>query len=1426
MATTTMENTRMTGGGPVMSTWRRLFRRRPYLLMSAGALVIALSGDRASMAPPPGIGIDPFEVLDQEVRNNVLIVLDTSGSMKWPTDRDDFSMGGDDPGSRMFQAKAAIRAVVQSNQNRVNFGLVSYNVANLSKTINRGQDFEGDGRTDGPFIYVTADGAAAAPFYGIFSNPDDGTTGESETCTNIDGYFCRISNTFANYNGANSGDVWRSFMNRNGGNQANAYNNAYPAGCVNDVGLLSPIDLSNPAAMRCRYYMQSRLLQNGVRYTWNMANNLAVGSKLLATTAITCPAPPAGLLGHSFPAPCFQMQAGNGGPISTYFYSSSIYENQAGGACGGGALIASVAECNANNAALVLAKMDPELPVTPAGTLNGVPTPPGNATFDYGDGHLDGDQTPDVGLRADQSTPLAGTLDFIRTTGTPAFPAGPVVPNQRNFVILVTDGDDTCADSSNTDHSAVLAGEAAERLYLNYNPTTGTGDFRHWGETMVVGFASAVNPARVNVIAQAGSGRDINNGAATPAAALSGAPCRPGGTCRDAFFASSTQQLIDILNAALQVASNTGFFSATPSVNDIVPEYANTVKPTPAPPTPFNVMNPDNRYTANSFRSYRASFEAGTFKGFVKAFDNSGVITTGRPSPAPPALRNWEAGQRLIDPDRTSSDLATTDHTFAELQGPMSTTPVGAGTPPGGFPNNHLQRRIFTTRRNGNRLASIGATPGADDLAGTGLCTPGPCRVNLWPPDATVVPGAPAYADYATAGALDDRLFRKADGTQMTITDLQAAPLKACMGTNLVGGAAACASGTASVKLAAAKKEAREMIIAYTAGAEPRRDATGAPIRVASGTSQGQIVYRRRTWLLSESTIGTPALVTQPINITPTVHTQEYLLYRDGPRDPVSGQSTTSTDIFIRQGFGLRNPDKDGKELPTGTLQRTQLKPSMSMVLVPANDMLHAFRAGSCPTGVSAPCEAAALTESGGEEMWAFVPHDLLPNLKERMKPQSRTNHTFMISTSLRTADVFVRNPATLNLGAATYTVEGRWRRLALFGRGMGGKYYTALDITGIGSLTQPALGTQLPGVLWNRGNPDTQDGLVASAPLNHDAADYDKYLDMGMTWSTPAVARVDSTKPQNQNREFVAYVGSGYSTGDPREGTRFYTLDPISGDIVASDDVGEGGQPAFENALVANPVIYSGARLLAGVDLPHPATPLNESVFIGDIHGRLWKFDSNAPGTRLQFRNLGTDQPIGVAAALLNLGAPHVFVESGADARVPAPSSGFRMYGFKDAGPPYPAGVVTPPLAAPEFVLSFPAPPAGKGDYRGTLQPVTAFRGSTSGGTGVVFFAGTRFNPVAAGRCVSSFDTIIFGLVANTGGISYATTEYIDSKAVGLPRPPVPPAPGPSPVPPYDEGTGSQGQEPRTDGPPANQPGAKAIVKAMTIKPGTAVCR
>src|SRR5262249_13256472 len=75
------------------------------------------------------------------------------------------------------------------------------------------------------------------------------------------------------------------------------------------------------------------------------------------------------------------------------------------------------------------------------------------------------------------------------------------------------------------------------------------------------------------------------------------------------------------------------------------------------------------------------------------------------------------------------------------------------------------------------------------------------------------------------------------------------------------------------------------------------------------------------------------------------------------------------------------------------------------------------------------------------------------------------------------------------------------------FGRGIGGKYMTALDVTAPGTFLQQSLQTNGPIVLWSRGNPDTTDGTPTGTPA-HDANDAAAYLKMGQTWSTPGGVR------------------------------------------------------------------------------------------------------------------------------------------------------------------------------------------------------------------------------------------------------------------------------------------------------------------------------
>jgi hypothetical protein len=311
----------------------------------------------------------------------------------------------------------------------------------------------------------------------------------------------------------------------------------------------------------------------------------------------------------------------------------------------------------------------------------------------------------------------------------------------------------------------------------------------------------------------------------------------------------------------------------------------------------------------------------------------------------------------------------------------------------------------------------------------------------------------------------------------------------------------------------------------------------------------------------------------------------------------------------------------------------------------------------------------------------------------------------------------------------------------------------------------------------------------------------------MGQTWSSPAVAFVDSTsgayvttRTSPDPVRYVLAMGSGY--GDSSlEGSTFYTLDALSGDVIAAVDVNaaaygdlvRSGLP-YDNALVANPVGFNpeAFSLLTTV---HPAAASVTRFYIGDIYGRFWKFLTYNPTVALPAADLGEDQPVGTAASLLGMPpspdtpVPHMFVASGNDGRVEGP---FKVFAFRDDGSD---NQLTVGSATAEnevtayrpvfslFTRTFDQgdPPASCGYtaesfFRGTVQPAAAFEcpsgpaNCSSDALGRVFFAGTRLSdpntlfapptPLACGLgnypCRSQFDSIIYALGATTGLAAY----------------------------------------------------------------------
>ena len=1313
---------------------RRRGWRRPLAAGVAIALVSLLAGDRGALTANLVQGIDPLEILDLQVKPNVVFVVDTSTAMGLNAEGTLY-VGGDDPASRFYQTKQALRELIVENDGIANLGIVDLNAdqSQLALTAAAPMIYVSDPRT--PF---------GATWGGIFRD-------FRSSFTEYDGDTCVA---FPPVDPACSVDIFRSF--KTDGPYATPYQG--------------------------RFYLASRLLRNGVRYSWDPSGRVRVvreGLNVIDTT-ITCPPPPPGLLGDDTdefndgaePRACFEIEnADAAGEITRYYLTSSTFGGPTTAECDGSptprCLVTPVPACTAgSNVAsmlggplrlqlpLVTNAADPRLglPEDPGGVL---PNTPALATSP-----LIGVQPNAAGgMQIGNGRPLGEALlaAAAHYTGT-VFPSRPaaVAGRQRNFVIVITSGADNTGPVDPVVQATAMRGASA---------TPGANDIT----TMVVtingeaGFGASADQTALNALQVAGTlGRHTVT-----------------------FGAATLGELRSSLNFAFSEAIATGIFSTESSITESIFEYAAQANTT-TPLKTFDPFNPSERFTARVPTLLQSSFEMPGFIGHLRAFQSPGVpgCPTGSITRTDPnglaVCEVWDAGEKLRNRiwgtgatigmctgaaagDFAACSAAANRHTFAEMRGsgpqpnagfsvaayPMF-TPIGSGA--------LIQRRILTTARHGVfRYQDPLSEPfGPANSPGT---DPEQCPVPLWPPTETTSVGGCTYAlpvspAADTPGLLDEELGI----ATLTFTQLQSR-FAACFGTVPVGHP--CVDPSAAVKTARARREARETILAFMAGAQQAQVA-GIPQR----NLLGDILYHARSWALAESTLAVPAVVPPPLQSVPITHTAEYLLYRDGVRD-------TAGFVFggnppVVSGFALRNPDRNAgpsvPTSPTGNGASGNFEPLMTVVYHASNDMVHAFRGGPCPGGTC----LGSITERGGEELWGFVPYDQLDKLQDRMQGQGRSPHTYMLASSVRFSDVFVPGDWTEPNTSRAYL--GRWRTVMVFGRGIAGKYYTALDITSPGQFNRSSLDTLPPFAIWSRGNPDTQRGLLGGAANGIGGADYAK---MGETWSVPAMAAVSPA--DFGGSQFAMFMGSGFANDltNADEGKIFYAVDALTGDVRHAADeatvdstntcssIEPGETCPVRNALVANAAAYIPIQLTAGF-VGNPAASTASLVYIGDLHGRMWKFLTNSTGLGLVKvqPDLGADavfgdspdQPIGNAVALLNISGatgsvPHVYWETGNDRRVVAPAP-FKFVAMADAG-----ADINPTLAATGlFSEDLSGSLLG---FRGTAQPATAFNAT---GLGRVFFIGTKFTDadVAGGDCASRFDSVLFALGAVSGGAVY----------------------------------------------------------------------
>src|SRR5262245_32587365 len=308
-----------------------------------------------------------------------------------------------------------------------------------------------------------------------------------------------------------------------------------------------------------------------------------------------------------------------------------------------------------------------------------------------------------------------------------------------------------------------------------------------------------------------------------------------------------------------------------------------------------------------------------------------------------------------------------------------------------------------------------------------------------------------------------------------------------------------------------------------------------------------------------------------------------------------------STPVLVTPPILALN-DSSYQAFKTAQVNRTKV------LIAGANDgMVHAFR------------------ESDGVELWAFIPPDLLDNLKTLA--DTGADHQFFVDSSPIATDI---------------KISGVWKTIVVFGMRRGGPFYYALDITD----------TTNPQWMWS-----FTDAKIAES------------------WSEPSIGKVKIGSTDT----FVAFFGGGYDTAtNNAHGKAFFAVDLSNGTKLweyynsgTSDDRQYMNFSLTENSTAA--------------DLDNDGYV--DHVYVGDTGGQLWKFEVKATSTsswlgkRLFAANPGqTSPPAGeYYPTQAFYGAPvlaydtsmHLWVYLGTgDRNHPNSTSSNRFYGIKDTTP------------------------------------------------------------------------------------------------------------------------------------------------------------
>lgn len=222
--------------------------------------------------------------------------------------------------------------------------------------------------------------------------------------------------------------------------------------------------------------------------------------------------------------------------------------------------------------------------------------------------------------------------------------------------------------------------------------------------------------------------------------------------------------------------------------------------------------------------------------------------------------------------------------------------------------------------------------------------------------------------------------------------------------------------------------------------------------------------------------------------------------------------------------------------------------------------MLHVFNANVTGTG-------------NGNEVFAYVPHTLIPDLAQLTLPAytAPNGHRYFVDGSPIAGDAYFD---------ADNNGSKEWRTVLVGTLGAGGKGVFALDTT----FLSPSDSTYETAEVNENDEPD----FTGNRVLWEINSTTTGFSDLGFTLGQASIVRM-------ANGEFAAVFGNGYNSTNHK--AVLYIVNIKTGALIKSLDtvVGNAGNPNGLSTPIA--IDVNGDRIV-------------DAIYAGDLHGNLWKFD------------------------------------------------------------------------------------------------------------------------------------------------------------------------------------------------------------------------